>query len=120
MQIMCEEMTFKHHDKSGLKIAQDVVAHFIETYEDRPISMLDINQLRNMAYRTRTKEFGSWEGLINSFPLNSCIKSEKKFLLFNSYCNIKDELYKFLGWGHPGLRFETKHGDNNIFIDCSK
>ena len=119
MQEMCEEMAFHHHDKSGLKIAQEVMKYFIDKYGDQPIALMEINQLRSMVYRTRTKEFGSWEGLINTFPLHSCLNSEKKFLLFNNYFTIKDECYKFLGWGHPELRFECKHGDNNLFIDCT-
>jgi hypothetical protein len=85
MQNMCEEMAFNSQHKSGLKIAQDISSHFHEIYLDKPTNMLTIPQLRSLVYRTRTKEFGTWEGLINRYPLNSCIKS-CELIIPHVYC----------------------------------
>ena len=51
MQEMCEEMAFKHHEKSGLKIANEVMEFFIERYWDQPISLLEIFEIDGLSYK---------------------------------------------------------------------
>jgi len=82
-----------------------------------------------MVYYLGTKEYGDWLDRIVQHPLlTTFINDERPFLQFilmlpvpvksgNNPNNF--EVQKIIGWGHPDLIFQMKHGKVNLFIDCT-
>ena len=82
--------------------------------------MYTLEQLKVMVRNFRRVEYGDWEGLVIAHPCRSVsTEDERLFLQFNNTVNIDGKLQKMLGWGHPELIYELKHGNNNLFIDCT-
>ena len=77
-------------------------------------------QLRDMVYRIRTMEHGTWEHAVRSHPLRSVSADDPRaFMRFFADVVIDKtgDLTRMLGFGHPDLMFELKHGPCPLFFD---
>ena len=91
--------------------------------------MLTINQLKNIIYYVRAKEYGDWVGRILTHPFSTVfINDERHFIQFMLTIPVPmklannpnyTEIQKIIGWGHPDLIFQMKHGKVNLFVDCT-
>jgi len=85
--------------------------------------------MKRIVYYVRSKEYGDWLGRITCPPLSTTfINDEHHFFQFMLYPPVTSKfgnnpnvtrIQKIIGWGHPDLIFQLKHGKMNLFIDCT-
>jgi len=85
--------------------------------------------MKAIVYYVRTKEYGDWMGRIVCHPLSTVfINDERNFFQFLLMIPVQiksgnnpnnTEIQKIIGWAHPDLMFQMKHGKVNLFIDCT-
>ena len=118
MKEVIEQKAIDERTKSGLVIARETLKQFMDEYKNRPTHMMEIEQMSSLVYRVRNKEFADWESAVNSFPLNSSGETDERlFLQFNNFINIDGKLEKIIGWAHPSLLHDLRHGANQFLMD---
>lgn len=120
MKAKCEELALSELQKSSIVIANEVLAATASKYMDTPYEGLRMDQLRSLVQRTRRGEFADWEGVIASYPLVNCADTDERlFLQFNVNVNVDQKLQKLIGFAHPDLLCNLKHGPVHLFVDCT-
>jgi hypothetical protein len=120
MRELCQAKAIDNVSARPIVLALEVIDEMSAKYEGRPYRFHNTQYLEQLVRRTRTAQFGDWENLIASPPLNMCSPDDpRSFLQFNLTVSIQDELQKIIGWGHPDLIFELGHGKLPSFVDCT-
>ena len=84
--------------------------------------ILSKQQMENMVYKRRQKEFGNWEQLISiSTLIYADDNTGSYFLLFQSTISMDAMIItsthkKFIGWDHPKLIRKLRSGPLYIHI----
>jgi hypothetical protein len=83
---------------------------------------MTIEQMISLIYRTRDKHFADTEGLVRSYPLNSCGGSDERYFLRNFMqvdIDGKSDHEILITWAHPDLSYECKNPDSHFFVDAT-
>jgi hypothetical protein len=120
MKAKCKNLALSNPEKSTINIADEVVASTAIEYKDTPYEGIRRDQLQSLVQRTRRGEFADWEAKISSFPLVQCAKTDERlFLQFNLNVNVDQKMRKIVGFAHPDLLCNLKHGPVHLFVDCT-
>jgi len=121
MRQMVEQKAVDEPGKRASQMARDILSYFQQKTMGTACKLLDTKQIQAQIYRVRDKEFGNWEGILNSFPMNAVSEQDDRpFLQWNNWANIGGTHQKSIGLGHPDIQFELSHSDrNHLFLDAT-
>ena len=105
MRTMVEDRVVIDHPRPVRELARSYYNETVTKYTKlgQAIVALDVGQLENMIYRTRTKEFGDVDESVNRHPACSIApESNRLFLQFNLTVNVDGQLRRIICHAHPG------------------
>ena len=81
---VCQQKAIEHVGLRPITLAQEVVEEFDKKYKGQAYRFHTTHNLESLVRRTRSSQFGDWENLIASPPLNLCSPEDNRsFLQFN-------------------------------------